>query len=280
MANRRTYELGRMSWKEIEQILPLNPVLLIPIGSVEQHGQHLPVNADSMVADFVARRVAEASDAYLVPPITYGYSPLFGGFPGTISLRPETVTAVVRDVCESLYGQGFRRFIFVNNHGGNQPSCEQVARNLKAEHGLIIGNIYPWNVGYAVMRDAYPDPSAVYGHGGEPETSAMLAMFPDDVRTDLMAGRDPVTSGPFTPRRDNLIEVPGQTVGGTVFLDYTDLFPNGASGDPISATPELGRMWVERVVDYAIAFVKHYDNATAGASWARRPQDPTLWRAD
>jgi creatinine amidohydrolase len=280
MESRRAYELGRMSWKEIERILPLNPVLLIPIGSVEQHGPHLPVNADGMVADFVARRAAEATAAYLAPAVTYGYSPLFRGFPGTISLRPETVTAVMRDICESLYEQGFRRFIFVNNHGGNQPSCEQVARDLKAEHGLIIGNIYPWNVGYAVMRDAYADPAAVYGHGGEPETSAMLAMFPGDVKVDLMAGRDPIMTGPFKPRRDNLIDIPGQSVGGTLFLDYTDLFPNGTSGDPSGATAELGRLWIERVVSFVVAFVNHYDNATAGAAWARRPDDPPLSIAD
>lgn len=280
MTNRRTYELGRMSWKEVEEILPRNPVVLIPIGTVEQHGPHLPVNADNMVADFVARRAADATDAYLVPAIHYGYSPLFRDFPGTISIRPETLTSVVRDVCEALFQQGFRRFIFVNNHGGNQPSCEQVARELKAAHGLVIGNIYPWNVGYAVMRDTYEDPASVYGHGGEPETSAMMGMYPDDVIADLMNGRDPVTSGPFKPRRDNLIEIPGQNVGGTVYLDYRDQFPNGSSGDPSPATAERGRIWIERVVGFAIAFVKYFDSATATAGWARRPNDPPVRSTD
>ncbi len=280
MAQRRTYELGRMSWKEVAEILPQNPVVLIPIGTVEQHGPHLPVNADNMVADFVARRAAEATGAYLAPAINYGYSALFHDFPGTISIRPETLTAVLRDVCEALLDQGFRRFIFVNNHGGNQASCEQVARELKAKHGLVIGNIYPWNLGYALMRDTYEDPALVYGHGGEPETSAMMGMFPDDVVTDLMAGRDPNTSGPFKPRRDNLIEIPGQSVGGTVFLDYSENFPNGSSGDPSPATAERGQVWIERVVGFAIAFVKHFDNATATADWARRPGDPAIRGAD
>ncbi len=279
MVEART-SFGRMSWKEIEEILPRNPVLLIPIGTVEQHGQHLPVNADNMVADFVGRRVAQATDAYIIPAINYGYSPLFRDFPGTVSIRPETLTSVVRDVCQSLFHQGFRRFVFFNNHGGNQPSCEQVARELKAEHGLVIGNVYPWNIGYAVMRDQYENPTTVYGHGGEPETSAMMAIFPGDVRADLMAGRDPVTSGPFKPRRDNLIEIPGQTVGGTVYLDYGDLFPNGASGDPTPATAERGQIWIERVVDFAISFIRHYDNATRTAAWARRPGDLQTYPAD
>jgi creatinine amidohydrolase len=280
MAQRRTFELGRMSWKEVEEIVPRNPVLLIPIGTVEQHGPHMPVNADNMVADFVARRAAEATDAYLVPAINYGCSAQFHNFPGTISVRPDTLTSVVRDVCQALFDQGFRRFIFVNNHGGNQASCEQVARELKATHGLVIGNIYPWVLGYALMRDTYEDAAAVYGHGGEPETSAMMAMFPDDVIANLMAGRDPVSSGPFKPRKDNSIEIPGQTVGGTLFLDYDELFPNGASGDPSVATVERGQIWIERVVGFAIDFVKYYDNATAAESWARRPGDAPIRHLD
>ena len=280
MSERRTFELGRMSWKEIQAILPRNPVLLLPIGTVEQHGPHLPVNADNMVADFVARRAAEATEAYMVPAINYGYSPLCRDFPGTVSIRPETLTSVIRDVSQALFRQGFRRFIFVNNHGGNQPSCEQVARELKAEHGLVIGNIYPWNLGYTLMRDTYEDPAAVYGHGGEPETSAMMGMFPEDVMIDLMAGRDPITSGLFKLRRDNLIEIPGQSVGGTVFLDHGDLFPNGVSGDPSPATAERGQMWIERVVNFAIDFVRNFDNATVTANWARRPDDPRVQSAD
>lgn len=280
MSETRTYDLGRMSFKEVERILLSNPVVLIPIGTVEQHGPHLPVNADNMVADFVSRRAAEATGAYLVPAINYGCSPLFRDFPGTVSVAPETLKQMLQEVCEALIHHGFRRFVFVNNHGGNQSACEQVARELKIKYGLVIGNVYPWSIGYAVMRDTYDDATAVYGHGGEPETSAMMAMFPDDVVTDLMTARDPNMSGPFKPRRDNLIEIPGQTAGGTVYLDYTDLFPNGVTGDPSAASAERGRVWIERVVGYAIAFVKYFDNATVAASWARRPTDPPVHTAD
>lgn len=280
MTNRRTVELGRLSWKEVEAILPLNPVILIPIGTVEQHGPHLPVNADNMVAGFVAERAAEATDAYVVPAINYGVSMSFRNFPGTVSVQPETLTAMLRDVCRELVRQGFRRFIFVNNHGGNQTACEQVARDLNRDHGLVVGNIYPWTLGYALMRDTYDDAAAVYGHGGDPETSAMLAMFPEDVRLDLMSGREPNMSGAFKPRRDNAIDIPGQPVGGTVYLDYEELFPNGASGDPTVGTAERGQIWIERVVGYAVAFITHYDNATAAADWARRPNDPQIHTAD
>ncbi len=273
MAERRTVELGRLSWKEVEQLVPSNPVLLIPVGTVEQHGQHMPVNADNMVAGFVAQRAAEATGAYVTPAINYGVSMAFRNFPGTISVQPSTLTAVLRDVCQELIRQGFRRLIFVNNHGGNQTSCEQVARDLHRDHGIVMGSIYPWNLGYGLMRDTYDDAAAVYGHGGEPETSAMLAMFPDDVRLDLMAGRDPIMNGAFKPRRDNTIEIEGQPVGGTIYIDFDELFPSGANGDPSVGTAERGRIWIDRVVGYAIAFVKQFDNATASAGWAKRKGD-------
>ena len=80
--------------------------------------------------------------------------------------------------------------------------------------------------------------------------------------------------------RASAVEHPGQPVGGTVFLDYQDLFPNGASGDPTVASAERGRVWIERVVSFAVDFVRHYDNATAAAAWARRPNDPPVGTTD
>ena len=268
MATRRTVELGRMSWAEVAEIVPRNPVLLLPIGTVEQHGPHLPVNADNMTAQFVALGAAERTQAYVLPGINYGCSAVFRKFPGTIPVRQETLAAMIRDVLESLVAQGFRRFIFVNNHGGNEAVCEQVAREFKAKHGLVIGNIYPWNLGYSLLRDMYDDPTRAYGHGAEPETSAMMGMFPDDVlRERLEAG----TYHPFAGwqvQNYNKITVPGQNVAATVYLDSDEVAPNGVTGDGSVANAERGALWIERVVGFAAAFVQHYDETTAAALWA------------
>ena len=149
MAARRTPELGRMSWTEVAEIVPENPVLLLPIGTMEQHGPHLPVNADNMVAEYVALHAAEQTNAYVLPCINYGCSAVFRHFPGTIPVRQETLANVIRDVCQSLIAHGFRRFIFVDNHGGNEGVCEQVARELKestTKSGVIrplSGSLWP-----------------------------------------------------------------------------------------------------------------------------------------
>ena len=269
MAARRTVELGRMSWAEISEVIPERPIILLPIGTVEQHGPHLPVNADNMVAEFVALQAAAQTNALVAPAINYGCSPTHRHFPGTLSVRPETLVHVIRDVCAGLIGHGFRRIIFVNNHGGNEDACAQVARELRDEHGLIIGSIYPWNIGYGVMRDTYEDAAAAYGHGAEPETSAMLAMFPDDV---LRERQEPGGYRPFAGwdvRNVSSIRVPGQAHPATLYLDMREVAPNGVTGDNSVATAERGQLWIERVIGFAVAFIRHYDEATVAAEWAK-----------
>ncbi|HUY99332.1 MAG TPA: creatininase family protein [Thermomicrobiaceae bacterium] len=273
MAKWRTVELGRMSWEEVAEVIPERPVILLPIGTVEQHGPHLPVNADNMVAHFVATRAAEQANALVAPGINYGCSAVFRRFPGTIPVRQETLAAVLRDVCESLIAQGFRRLVFVDNHGGNEGVCEQVARELKAAHGIVIGNIYPWNLGYSLMRDTYEDVASAYGHGAEPETSAMLAMFPDDVTRERMtAGRYQPFAG-WQVQSYSKVDVPGQSVTGTVYLDSDEVAPTGVTGDQRETSAERGRVWIERVVGFAVDFIRHYDAVTADADWARIPAD-------
>lgn len=263
----RTVELGRMSWEEVAEIRKSDPVILLPVGTVEQHGPHLPVAADDMVAEYFAREVAAATGAVVAPTLNYGCSDVFRGFPGTLSIRSETFKAVLADVCHALYDDaGFRRLVIVDNHAGNEPHVEEVARRLRRERGrtTLIGCLYPWNLGYALMRDAFPDAAAVYGHGGEPETSAMLAMFPQDVQMGrARKGSLRATLG-WTMRGYGKVAVPGMPAGvGSLYLDADEVAPDGVTGDPLQASAEYGRQWVERVVGFGIAFVREFQRLTA-----------------
>lgn len=271
--NRRVVELGRLSWTEVAEAMAKNPVILLPIGTVEQHGPHLPVNADNMVAEYVSVRAAERTNALIAPAINYGCSAAFHKFAGTISIRQETLIAMIRDVCRALIAHGFQRIVFVNNHGGNEPACEQVARELKAEHGIVIGSVYPWKIGYLLMRDAYEDPDTAYGHGAEPETSAMMAMFPEDVVQERMESGSYRPFSGWRPRGYNIVDVPGQSAKGTVYLDADEVSPNGVTGDPSVASVEHGEVWIERVVEFTVAFIDHYDQATSGAAEKKRMED-------
>lgn len=265
----RTHDLGRMSFKEVELAAGKRPVLLIPLGTVEQHGPHLPVNSDNMVARFVAERTAPETGALVAPSVNYGCSDVFRNFPGTISISHDTLVNLLEEICEGYVKSGFRRIVFVNNHGGNEIIVERIARTMKARHGMLIGSIYPWALGYALMEDQYPDVPRQYGHGGEPETSAMLAMFPEDVVLDLRdVGKLQGFDG-WKVKGYSKVEVPGQTVPGTVYFDSDELAANGVTGDGSDASEETGKVWVERIVGFAIDFVKEFDAHTKNASWAK-----------
>ena len=265
MNKRRTVDMMHMSWTEVAEAREQQPVILLPIGTLEQHGPHMPIGNDCLVAEYVALETAEQTNALVAPAINYGCSAVFRKFPGTYPVKPETLAAVLRDVSRAFIEQGFRKLVYFDNHGGNEFVCEQVAREMKAEYGVVIGNVYPWNLGYALMRDTYEDPNKAYGHGAEPETSAMLAMFPEDVLLDRKESGGYQPFGGWDVQNYNKVSVPGQPVGGTVYLDADEVAPNGVTGDSSMATAERGRIWVERVVGFAVAFVNQYDDLVSGS---------------
>ena len=108
------HALYHMTWKEIEEVFKNDPVVIIPMGSTEQQGIH-SLTGDYLAAEAIAKRVAEKAGAYYVPVIPFGCSEYFRCFPGTISLRPSTVEAVITDVVESLTEHGITKIFFISN---------------------------------------------------------------------------------------------------------------------------------------------------------------------
>lgn len=265
----RTKELGRLSFSEVGEVATTNPVLLIPMGTVEQHGPHMPVNADNMVAEFVAMHAAAETNAVVAPGINYGCSDVFRNFPGTISIRHDTLAQLLEEVVEGYIAHGFRRIVFVNNHGGNEIVIERIARIMRKRHGILLGSVYPWSLGYALMRDQYEDVGKAYGHGGEPETSAMLSMFPDDVTWDRLETGSFQSFQGWEPTGYSKVKVEGQPVPGTIYFESDDIAPNGVTGDGTNGKKEIGDVWVERVVGFAVAFVNQFDERTRDANWAK-----------
>ena len=114
-------QIRNANWMQVEDYLKHDNRAVLPIGSTEQHAG-LSLMVDSILAERVSVEAAEPLGVPVFPPLSYGITPYFMGFPGTVSLRVETLIHVVRDVLDSLYAHGFRRFALVNGHGGNQPA--------------------------------------------------------------------------------------------------------------------------------------------------------------
>jgi creatinine amidohydrolase len=164
--------------------LAADALLVVPVGSTEQHGPHLATGTDALIATAIAERAAEAATApatiLLGPTLAYGASDHHLPFGGTLSLRVETFQSVLRDLLASAAAAGVRRVFVLNGHGGNAAACAIAVAEASRQHGLHAAT--------ALASDLV-DPAAVEGpvrgHAGSFETSLLLALDPGRVRPEL-----------------------------------------------------------------------------------------------
>ncbi len=144
--------IAEMNWKSVEEYLDTDDRCVLPIGSTEQHGS-LSLCVDAILAERVAVEAAEPLGVPVYPVMPFGCAPYFSAFPGSTSLRVETLLAVVRDVIGSMYSSGFRRILIVNGHGGN-AAVGNLCRELIAERPEMSLRFHDWWLGPLVKGKA------------------------------------------------------------------------------------------------------------------------------
>lgn len=220
-------------------------VLIQPIGAMEQHGPHLPLATDVIVATEMAERVVAARgeelDLWLLPPLAYGRSDEHTWAHGTISLRATTLLAVLDDLGRSVANLPARRLAFLNGHGGNTQLLGVALRELRVAHGLMTFLLHP-----GVPRDSggAEGDAGELGmgvHAGRDETSVMLHLRPELV--DMSRAARTVPEGLAANRHVRF--------GGEVPFGWTsrDLHPSGVIGDPTLASAERGAALVQAMVE-------------------------------
>jgi creatinine amidohydrolase len=227
------------------------------MGAIEAHGPHLPLGSDSIVAEAVAVRAAEQSPALVAPMIWYGYAQFWRKFAGNISTRPELIEQNVEDIVNALLPFGLTKYIFVNNHSGNEGALETVARRFKEERGLVMAHFYPWRVMASFCHELYDSYARVSGHGSEPNTSVMLYLTPDDVDMSLAV---PDEVAPYrglkmsTSKNAQFEGVPVE-----LFVDMDEIIPSGImGGDPTVGTAERGKVLVDRTAAVLANFIRTF----------------------
>ena len=165
---------------DVAEQLARNGIVVIPFGSVEQHGPHLPAGTDTMAADLVARELADRLDALVVPAGQYGVTPIHAGHPGTISLSRGVFESYLSNICDEMVTMGARVFVFVNWHEGNITSLDAVATDLQDRADVLVVTAHAC---YTAQR-MYVDRGGELTHGGGIETLAVMAHDPGLVRTD------------------------------------------------------------------------------------------------
>ena len=174
---RDTVLLAEMTWQDARQAVAEDRIVIIPLGSIEQHGHHLPLSTDSINVAHVSALAAREVGALVAPCQVFGVSHNHLDFAGTLSLEPETLIAVIHDLVASLYHHGFRRILLVNGHGGNNATVEVAAVKVRRRFpDALIGHSYSGALG----RDArqYMRSGFVY-HADEGETARLMATRPD-----------------------------------------------------------------------------------------------------
>lgn len=250
------HELFRMTWTEAAEAFEHNPVVLLPMGSIEQHGPHTPVG-DYRYMTEVCRSIAERTGAIVAPTIPWGYSDSFKAFPGTMTLRPETLKALVLDNLDGFLRHGLDHIVLVCGHKGNMSTLEQVAREVKEKHGVRLVTIEPltWN-DTAMRKELYQTDKPPTGHGSDPMCSIAIDLFPDDVRMDLAEPGHPYRFWDLPLSGGGKASFEGYGI--SVYTDYNELAPNGVIGDPFIASADVGRRIVEHIVDVGVRFVEWF----------------------
>lgn len=251
-----------LSSPEIDALDRDRTVFVLPIGSVEQHGRHMPVGTDTMLAESVALAAAArlAGRVVVLPPPWYGFSAHHMRFPGTVTLRAETLMALVGDIVSSLVAHGFRRVLVVNGHGGNGGIIDVLGSTLGHRfHGEArIACLTYFQLAREVIARLRKSGPGGMGHACEFETAMMMVVREDLVHLDraVTAYPDPGSSYLTT-----------DLLGGSAirtYHDFSDLSETGTFGDPMLASPGKGRDFHAAVVDEMVRFIDDFANWRMG----------------
>jgi creatinine amidohydrolase len=239
---------------EVEDLINSgNDIILIPVGSVEQHGRHLPIGTDAYVGIKLAEDAARKAGVVLAPPLWFGWSDHHMGHKGTITLKAQTLITVVEEICVSLIKHGFRKLLIINGHRiTNLSPLAIAAMNVKMQTGAFLSVIDPAVIGATIGKELRNSEIGGLGHGDELETSHILYLYPDLVDMGAAARIIPKHESPF-------MELDFYAGGDKVFwtFDMEELSEGtGGFGDPTSASREKGEEYHLRVVEHICRFIE------------------------
>lgn len=261
-----------MTWEEARAAVAQNRLVIVPIGSTEAHGPHLPLDVDTHQADHVATCLAERVGAVVAPVLPFSYAQTWMGFPGTISLTAETFQQVLVEVAQSLVHHGFRRIMLLNGHRPNGTSVDVAARRvidgLAPDVELQLSALSYWEPGAARVHSLRRSRVGGMGHACELETSFQLATRPELVHMERL-------DGIHAPLVGWDLVAPGEPARTYEQWPAASASHVAIFGDPSVASAESGERFLEAVVDGLEELVRRLESGVGG-SYAERPaeEDP------
>jgi creatinine amidohydrolase len=266
--------LPHMTWPEVQELRTRTDMVIIPIAAMEQHSLHLPIGTDYLNGLERAKLVAQKADVLVAPILLPGNSPYHMEFPGTITLSSQTIQQVYFEAAQSLMKHGFKRFLLLNSHGGNQIITRYIADRINQETEGIAVELGDAAAAFLTRATQSPDQTArVFDrHGGVGETATSLYMVPNLVNLDAARRATLTMPEHFTKMLPDVVA--GDPTATLVFLaeglkarstgkgtstrERTDTGTWGQR-DPWEATAEQGRREIENFVQAAVKFIERWN---------------------
>jgi creatinine amidohydrolase/Fe(II)-dependent formamide hydrolase-like protein len=257
-----TFFWGELCWPDAMERLDIVDTALLPVGAIEQHGPHLPVDTDAYDAEYLARKVADGCSnpkPLVLPLIAYGVSYHHEAFKGTISINNDTLANLVYDVGISVAKNGIKKLVIINGHGGNAPSLNFAAQRINQDARIFVC-VDTGETSDVDVDSLIETPNDV--HAGEIETSTSLAIRPQLVRMDRLQMEVPE----FTSRYLDFTS----TRGVAWYAHTHKISASGVMGDPTRATTEKGeKMWAIMIANL-IGFVDQLKTMTLKEIYQRK----------
>lgn len=258
--------LNELTWKEVESYLKKDDVILVPVGSTEEHGPAAPLGLDTYAAIALAKDVAEKAGVISTPPLWFGDSSHHLGFAGTISLRTKTLTAVIKDISQSLAGHGFRKILFINGHKkANLPALLTAVKDLHQYKlpEVFFAVIDPVKIARGIAGKIKDEPEH---HAGELETSHLLYKFPHLIKRNRLPEKNVDFEGIFSPFAQfdlfgpgtDEIDIPWNSQEQRIFA------PTGAFSASHKASAKKGKQYHDYMVGRIVEFI----------NWLRKYKGP------
>jgi creatinine amidohydrolase len=262
-----------LTWPEINEAVESRKVILLPMGSTEQHGPHLPLDTDNFLARSICEVAARQAprEVLIMPTIPYGYNEHAIDFPGTIHVAFDTFIRYGVDVCKSVAHAGFTHIVIVDGHGSNEHLCEFIGRRAVLESDALVASTIWTNLAVEAFESVRESGLGGSGHACELETSAYLYLRQESVQMDK--AQDHYGGAASVPGSKFLWSDLTKGASPMKLVRWTSVgTPMGVSGAPSLATVEKGRTIVESAASNLLDFIREFRDLTPGTRVDHRVQ--------
>lgn len=245
--------LEMSTWLQVEEYFKTKDMVIIPVGSIENHGSHLALGTDYLIPSHLVGRLDQRLDVLFAPAMPFGVADHHIAFPGTISIGVDGLYLVLSKVVESLYSHGARKFVFLNGHGGNDPVFNRLGLEMN-QKGALCAVLNWWSIAGELNADWKG------GHGGAEETSAMMVIHPQAVQPQAIRDCEPQDlSSELAYVSGNLVDCDGIKITVPRLVNHFSAPGWFGPDHPATATKEWGEEMLQAVEDFFVSFLEKFE---------------------